>query len=325
MRPLSRNPYVPTLLILCSLALTVAQYLLGAGEWLPLVINWIGAGALATGIWTILTRYTLGQEGHCQAIYISWPVIATSLNLALCTMGGYEVWMDIFTLSCFLIILAIALGTWQQKKSSWSYFLIGVIVGLMTFCQARLLLLALLLLLLLVVFYHMRTWSWRNFWSLITGNVLGLWCLYVASFFLMGEEWADDRILQTFTNIGIQTTLPQLDVWQWMFIALLLVEMLFFAVIGLFRNIGTSIRVHSSIVMLITLTLIQLGFSVITLANYQQHLGILSLYMSIQLSLHNINLRTEANEWWTVSIVVLCMLMVAIPLAIPYIPWNLLF
>lgn len=309
------------LLIIASLVLTLVQIYLGQGEQMTLMANWIGSGFLAFGIWSILSRFHLSQEGHSQAVYISWPILATSINLTVCTMGVTSPWTELMSLGGVLIILAIGLSTWQQKRAPWPFFYTGLLTGAMALYQIRFLL---FIALIFVFFYHMRSWSWRNFWSLITGTLMGLWGAYVVSFATRGETVADQMVLSALSATEIRLEIPQLDLWQWLFVGLLLVEMMFFAITGLFRNLGTSIRTHASILLLTTLSLLQVVVSIADISNFQQHVGILALYMSILLSLHNVNLRSIANEWWTVGIVVLCMALVAIPLLLPYLPWELL-
>lgn len=309
------------LLIIASLVLTLAQIYLGQGEQMTLLANWAGSGFLAFGIWSILSRFHLSQEGHSQAVYISWPILATSINLTVCTMGATRPWAELLSLASVLIILTLGLSTWQQKRAPWPFLYTGLLTGAMSLYQIRFLL---FLVLIFVFFYHMRSWSWRNFWSLITGTIMGFWGAYVACFALRSEAVADQMVLSALSATELRLEIPQLDLWQWLFVGLLLVEMMFFAITGLFRNLGTSIRTHASILLLTTLSLLQVIASIVDISNFQQHLGILALYMSILLSLHNVNLRSTANEWWTVGIVVLCMALVAIPLFLPYVPWDLL-
>ena len=230
MHPLSRVPYIPPLLILLSIALVVAQMILGDANVMALWVNWIISGCVAAGIWYVTKNYHLCGIYEGKAFTISWPILSACLNFTLCHFPHTEQFiMGILLLLAMLSVLSLLLSVWQDAYSVGKHLIVGLIIGLTSTLLPHTLL---WLLLLPLVSYHMRSWSTRNTFSTLTGAILGIWFVYCALFFWGGNVEEGETVIsmadQMILNYGSIVQPDNFDLlsvgfglWQWLFLGLI--------------------------------------------------------------------------------------------------------
>lgn len=325
MYPLSRFSYTTPLLILLSMSLVIAQMLLDDANGLALWGNWLFAGIVSGGIWHVTKRYHLCGLNDGKSITISWPLLSAGMNFALCHFPRTEqFYVGILLLLSILVVLSLILSVWQETVSVIRHMTIGLIIGGVSTLLPYTLL---WLFLLPVASYHMRSWSLRNAFSVITGALLGIWMVYCALFFW--GEWltggaippppvgADHIILQYFTLISpesIDLLSSGFGLWHWLFLALIALLVVVYSISAMLLNAGGSIRSSASISLISTLSISMVVFALLDSGHLSIYVSLLMLFLSIQLTIHQANVCSAFNEWWTLFIILCTLALTALPL-----------
>lgn len=316
MYPLTRNFTAPVVLVLLSATVTALQsWAGGAAAWM-LWTNWAVTALLAFGVQDTLSRYYLGQVRNGAPFLVSWMVMLATVDYAMLHLPGDTApWLLLVAMVCLLVVLRIVLSTWEQQYAVPSFFLLGLLVGglstLLPFVLGWLVLLP-------IVLYQMRAWSGHNAWSSLTGIVLGIWTVYCLLFLFGGEERADamlrgyGRLLDTGLPVW-----PSLQWQEWMFIAFFMLLLASYSMRRLLLVLGDNIRSRANSMMLAMLSLVVAVLSVADLGDIGFCLGLLSLFLSLQMCTYLANVRSSANEWWIFILLVLFLLMSVLPTAFP--------
>lgn len=315
MLPISRNPYVPAILIGIGAIPVPVLWLLGGAGLLPLLVNWLAAALFAWMIWDMMDKYQLSRFGS-KAFIISWPLIALALNFVQINFaeGHAILWEPLLKSTAQLILLRLGLGTWQGKLLPFRFFCIGLIIGgLSTFTPRSIF----WLLIMPIVFFQMRSWSFRNFWSTLTGATFAIWTAYCAYFFLAGETQANEMIAQYRHLSDLQMGLPDYESWEWLFIGLVGLQSLGYAFSGLMLNIGHNVRAHACILLISLSCLLLPFFCLAGISSLPLYLCLLSVFLSLLLSLHQSNLNSDANEWWIIISLFLSLALCLLPTIYP--------
>ena len=313
------------IIVISSIVPIIAQVVLGDVSAIPLCINWLASGILAWIIWDIIERHHLGISNRNHSVAISWTLTSIVLNYALINFNEYETgigtiwfiigkweWMYLSQIFGFLIIMFSAMQTWQQRTATINLLVCGLVIG---FVSSYLNYSLFWILLFPVYFYHMRSWSKQNWGSLITGILLSIWLCYAIRFAINGEDAADTYIL-SYTKI-IDNLMPDrinYTFCEWGFLSFIALLLIIYSISGFAINVAKTLKAHASIIMLSTLSLIITILAIIDLSHLPNYLGILSIFLSLQLSIHQSCLINIKNEWWTIIILLLFEVLSIIPL-----------
>lgn len=323
MFPLSKFSYTTPLLILLSIALVVAQMILDDANVYALWTNWTFAGIISVGIWYVTKLYKLCGVNEGKSITISWPLLCACLNFSLCHFPYTEhFWWGILLIIAMLSALAILLSLWQGTSTVGWHLVIGMLIGFISTLLPHTLL---WLLLLPLVDYHMRSWSWRNASGTLTGAVLSIWIVYCTLF--LWEEYmgptasglfSADQVLRNYAllidpeNFNLMSV--GFDLWQLLFLSLMALLVIIYSISALLLNVGNSIRTDASISLISTLSISMVVLLFFDITHLSLYISLLALFLSIQLTIHQANVRTSFNEWWTLFIILAMMSLTALPL-----------
>lgn len=295
----------------------LAQNFIGKIGIIGLCVNWLAAGLFSVIISNIIEQNRLGLFDRNHSVAISWSLISMVLNFSLINFNEYyesqtvELWLNVnkaewlylLQMLGFLLILFTVMQTWQKKIATIQYLICGFIIGIVsTFLDYSLL----WLLFFPVILYQMRTWSNQNWGSLISGLILSIWTCYVCRMFLLGVDNADNFILSYATIIDrLMPTRINYTLWEWVFIAFIALLLIIYSILGYAINVAKTVKASASVTMLSTLCLIITIIATIDIYHLQNYLGMLSIFMSLQISIHQSCLLNIKNEWWTIIIVAL--------------------
>lgn len=302
--PLSRNKGVSFFLILLSAILIVGQTLLTDGDPFVLWGNWLLSGACALTLWFVLGRFHLGGVSEGKSLGIAWPLMSVTQNFAyLYFASDYPAYKGMLQVAALMLIVSLALSIWQDERATVRCLAVGLLIGLSSALFPHT---VLWLLLGPVIVYHTRSVSSRNIFSILTGTVLGLWIMYCYLFVFYGQEEADALPLQfaeIFNLSGYATVLQTFQVWQWLYLALMALLVIAYSISAAVLGTGHSVRASDSIMLLCNLSIAVVIFMCLDPNHTALYICQLSLFLGIQLSVHQANLHSSANEWWTILII----------------------
>lgn len=311
------------MLIFLSIGLVIAQILLTDVNFLALCVNWIFAGCISFGIWYVTKRYHLCGLNEGKAFAISWPILSASMNFSFCYFPRTEqFFMSIVLMLAMILILYLQLNVWQDRQAIGRHILVGLIIGITSTMLPH----TLLWLLLLPVFaYHMRCWSSRNAFSTLTGTLLGIWFTYCLLFFAdkaIGTAdtifFSADQMLRNYQTLFHPefsiTLIESFGVWQWLFLGLIALLVIIYSIAALLLNAGNSIRAGASISLISTLSIFMVVIFLFDIHHLSFYTSLLSLFFCIQLTIHQANVHTTFNEWWTIFIILAMLTLTALPL-----------
>lgn len=309
-----------------SFVLVIALIFLSDANPFALMLNWIAAGGFAWIISNIFKRHHLGLIDRDHSISISWALISVVLNYTLLYIKEYEstekintwvgvdsgLWEYLLQMGGFLIMIATAINTWTHRIDALRFIFIGILIGgISTFLNYSIA----WLLLFPFIFYHMRSWSIQNAGSLFSGIVLAIWIRYFVTILVAGMAAADAFILSYSTLID--NLIPgKIDYtyWEWIFIGLIGALLIIYSISGFAINVAKTVKAHSSVVMISTLTIVLTSFAIIDLSHLPNYIGLLSIFLSFQLSIHQSCIIDAKNEWWTIAILLILAIITILPL-----------
>lgn len=303
-----------TVNVVISAALIVGQMILTDGNPLILWCNWLAAGALAVSLWYIMGRFHLGGASEGKALAITWPLMSITLNFAYLYFDiTYPYYRGLIQLFALMGFITLSLSIWQETQATLRNLCIGILIGLTsTFFPHTILWLFLVPFLM----FHMRATSSRNIFSILTGTLLGIWFDYILLFF-QGAEVADAMLMQYLeifqVNHYVETFLS-LTLWQWLYLSIMAILLFIYSISTMLLGTGHSVRSNASIMLLSGLSIAAIVFLCFDLAHTTLYICQLSLFLSIQLTIHQANIRSTANEWWTLFILALCVCISILPL-----------
>lgn len=304
-------------MILLSIGLVVALMLLGNANPVILWINWGVSGLLATGIWHIVARFRLDGGSSLRAYAISWPLLSLTSNFTYCYFPQNDLfYKSIGQQLALLAVITLVMSLWQRRIAILKHLLIGLVIGVTSALLPHVIL---WLLLFPLACYHMRSWSSRNMFSVITGVVLGIWFVYCGLFFIKDLPTANS-LIQQFSVIlapdDYHFIRQGMGLWQCLFLAFIALLLLIYSASSLAFNAGQSVRAGASITLITTLSLAMVLLLLLDLQHLTTYIGILSLFLSLQLTIHQTNLRSALNEWWTIFIILIGTALCILPLVL---------
>ena len=300
------------MLISVSIALTAALMLLGMGNEVMLWINWATAGILSYIIWNNVSRFNLQGGRELKAYGISWPILTAGFQFTYCHFPQYDSYFKVPPqVLVLLLVISTSMSLWQRRQSTIKCLLLGLLIGAVSSAVPHAIL---WLLLFPITSYTMRCWSARNAFSVLTGAAFAIWVVYCILFFVSGPDQANE-LFASFSDIlkAEDYQLFQcLGLWQYLFMGITLLLLIFYSITGFLIHAGQSIRVDYSIKLI---SLISLVFTVLMVFDEQHffsNLSFFSLFIALQLTIHQANIRSQLHEWWILFIIlaysVLCLL-----------------
>lgn len=308
--PLSQYRYSTHLLVGLSAATCATLALTGQAPVRDLAVLWVMAGVLSAGIWALVSRFRLDGGARVKAYAICWPLLAHWL----CFVRSYvavpssaeglaaAAWPMVPITLLALVMLAMSL--WQQPDSIGRQLTMGLIIGLVSTVMPHV---ALWLVTLPAASYYMRSWSDRGIMSSLTGAVVAVWMVYCAVFFVASPS-AAHAMLSHYGSIVLEPRLSLLTAaspasWR-AYVVLTGLLLLVYSLSGLAVEVGQSVRAQASIQLVSVLGLMMLALALLFPASAAASLSTLPLLLAVQLTIHQANITTALNEWWTVAIVV---------------------
>lgn len=316
--PITRCRYtVPAIVGLCF-AVAIAQTIFGNPESIGAIWCNVGASALiATCLWDIIDRYHLVRNRSKLTFMFAFVSLTAATGFPLQFMpasitpamesrhGALPSWLLLLALGGQLLCLALMLRTWQRRHAPLAYLSIGLIIGLLSTLHPHFLF---WLLLLPAAFYQMRSFSWRNLWSTVSGIILSAWIVYAVTF-LMADETSADKVLLSYTKLAAfdLPDLRDMGLWALLYFALFSVPATFLAIAGILPGSGDSVRTHSSMALISALIFTLLAFSFVDGALLPVHIGLIALFLATQFSILISHWQNAVYEWW-VTFILLAML-----------------
>lgn len=301
--PLSRNKSLTTLLVLLSALLIVAQNLLTDGDAMVLWSNWLLSGAFALGLWFVLGRYHLGGVSDVKAMAIAWPLMSVAQNFAyLYFAPSYSNYKGMAHITALMLFVGVVLSIWQDECATLRCLIAGMLLGLSAALFPHTIL---WLLIIPFVLYYARSVSLRNIYSILTGAVLGLWVVFCYLNLFYGQDTADSLPLQfaeIFCFSSYAVLFQTMQLWQWLYLSLMALLVVTYSISAVVLGTGHSVRASDSIMLLCVMSVAAVFFMCLDPRHTSLYICQLAMFLSIQLTLHQANLNSSANEWWTLLI-----------------------
>lgn len=314
--PLTSFRPITLLLILLSMGVNAALMILGGYDPIPLWVNWAVAGVLSAGIWQIVAHFSLDGGAKVRAFAISWPLLSLTMNFSYCNFAHTDVFLhNIAQLVAMLAILSLIMSLWQLRQAIVTHMVIGLIIGLVSTLMPHT---VLWMLLLPIASYFMRSWSTRNIFSSITGMVLGIWVIYCILAFVSGFGRADQMLSQYAViarNDNPDTLLLGLGLWQYLYLGFSALLLLGYSASARVINTGT-VRAGSSILLIAMLSFMLIVLLLLDLRHLTTYLSMFSLFLGLQLTIHQANHHSAINEWWTLCILLIFTALSILPLVV---------
>lgn len=302
--PLSRNKGVSFFLILLSAFLIIAQTILTDGDPLILWGNWLLSGLCSLALWFVLGRFHLGGVSEGKSMAIAWPLMSVTQNFSyLYFAPTYPAYKCMLQISALMLIVSIGLSIWQDERATLRCMAIGLLISLSAALFPHT---VLWLLMIPSIVYNTRSVSARNIYSILTGAILGLWLMYCYLDIFYGHEVADSmplQFLEVFSLSGYDTLFHTFQVWQWLYLVLMALLVIAYSISAVVLGTGHSVRASDSIMQLCTLSIAVVVFTCLDPGHTALYICQLSLFLGIQLTVHQANLHSSANEWWTILII----------------------
>ena len=307
--PLSQYRYSTHLLVGLSAATCATLALTGQAPVRDLVVLWAMAGVLSAGIWALVSRFRLDGGARVKAYAICWPLLAHWLCFVRCyvampsSAGAAAMAWPLVPLTLLALVM-LAMSVWQQPDSIGRQLTMGLIIGLVSTVMPHV---ALWLTALPAAGYYMRSWSDRGIMSSLTGAVLAVWVVFCILFFAV-DSTAAHAMLSQYGDIVLHPQLgllPDASPALWSaYVVLVGLLLLVYSLSGLAIEVGQSVRAQASIQFVSVLGLLMMALAVLFPAPAAASLSTLPLLLAVQLTIHQANITTALNEWWTVAIVV---------------------
>jgi hypothetical protein len=326
--PITRNHSIAPTLVVTSLVVALLQTLFGPAGNLGALWSNVGLSALiAACLWDMNSRYHfVGSHGN-YAFMMGMVLLPAALNLPLLHLtsmvtpaldGGPQgllpSWMMGVAEVALVALLFLAFSAWQQRSASVLYLCVGALLGGLTLLHAHFLYWVVLI---PVILYHTRSFAWRNWWSALTGVVLGGWIVYFLTF-LVDEPTADtlwQRLpeqLVAFDSLEI----THYALWPLVYMAGFSIPVLILSLTGFLPGVGDSIRTRDSLSLISSFSIFFLVLALFDGALLPVYVALIAVTLTLQLSIRQGMLQSVANEWWNFLYLLFLLLLGAVPLLI---------
>lgn len=268
--------------------------------------NWAAAGLLSYLIWLNYSRFNAQGGSELKAFGISWPLLTSGFQFAYCHFPQLDDFAYTLVLGVALMLtLSLSMTLWQRHQATLKCLILGLLIGLFSTIVPQTIL---WLLLFPVVCYFMRCWSLRNACSVLTGTVFAVWVVYCAIFLAQGSESAD-QMIGSYRAIMLQEDysilLQGLGLWHYIFMGITLLTLLFYSFSGFLLGAGQSIQTNFSIQLISMFSLVFLFLMAFDVHHFFINLGLLSVFLSLQLTIHQADVRSALHEWWIVLVILI--------------------
>lgn len=304
--PFSQYRFITPLLISVSIITTLVLMLFGMGNHIMLWFNWASAGILSLIIWNSISRFNLQGGSELKAFGISWPLITAGFQFSYCYFPATESYYKTAPqVIAMMLMISVTMSLWQRRQSTLKCLLLGFIIGLISSVVPHAIL---WLLLFPIACYYMRCWSARNMLSALTGAAFAIWIAYCSHYLLEASSEAN-QMLHAYAAIvrdeDYVTPFLNLGLWQWMYMGITLLLLVVYSISGLLLGAGQSVRTSSSIQMISVFSLVYLFLMAFDVSHIFSNLCFFSLFISLQLTIHQANLRNRLHDWWIIVVIII--------------------
>lgn len=304
--PYSQFHGITPLMISASIVLTIVLTLLCPDDGLVLWTGWAVAGLLSYSIWNVISHFDLKGGTELRAFGISWPLLNAALSFTYCHFPHPEqFYYELVQLVAMMLVISITMSLWQRRSSTAKHLLIGLLIGLLSTLLPHTLL---WLLFIPLASYHLRCWSTRNMFSAITGALFGIWVVYCLRFFGIGLESASALLPQYAAIICDEDygqLLTGLGLWQGLYLGFVLLLLIIYSFTSLLLVSDQAVRVGSFIQLFTSLSLLVTLLLWLDVEHFYSNVNLPVLFIALQLTIHQANLKSALNEWWTLVAILL--------------------
>jgi hypothetical protein len=223
-------------------------------------------------------------------------------------------WMMAVAALVLVALLFLAFSAWQQRAASVLYLVLGAFLGGLTLLHAHFFYWVLLI---PIILYHTRSFSARNFWSAVTGVVLGLWIGYFVTF-LVNAPVADALLIALPTQL---VTFHSLEIthyalWPLVYMAGFSIPVLILSLTGFLPGVGDSIRTRDSLSLISSFSIFFLVLALFDGALLPVYVALIAVTLTLQLSIRQGTLQSAVGEWWSLLYLIFLLLLGAVPVLI---------
>lgn len=291
--------------LLLSIAVMIAQCVLGMADWYVLVSQWLLAGVLAASIVTSIRMYRIYVLNTHGLTYAIWAMIASVLNLcSIHLAGSMSWWLQDLLIVGFSSLFLLNIGSWLLGDSPGRFLLCGMLLGLCTLAYPHALFWLILLIWLLV---YLRNFTWRNVWSIVSGTVLMVWINYCILLFASDSA---DSYLASFASL-ITWSMPdelirqsEMVMTPWLLISFSGITLLVNVIGGMLSNLVSSLRTHATMLSTVMANAALIVFALIDPASVSLYLCLASVIGAMHYSLVVSNVNVPMMRWWLVVVIV---------------------
>ena len=312
--PFAQYRYITPALIAWSVAVSVALMLVSDADPAILLVNWVLAGLMSLAIWHILARFDLRDGSDLKTFAISWPMLTQTFDFSYCLLPHFDyLYKDYLLLVVLMGIATLMMGLWQDPQSIMRHMLTGLLAGVTSVVCPHA-----LLWILFVPFscYCMRCWSTRNMMSALTGTLLGIWISYCGLYLVADADTANHMIIRYASILqddDYGVILQDMGLWQWLFFGLLLLMLVFYCICSFVLSVGQSIRSRGSIQLISMLSLFACLMLFFDFSHLSAYVCILGTFMGLQLTIHQMHIKSAINDWWTLLVIVASAMLCLLP------------
>ncbi len=326
--PITRNHSIAPILIVSSLLVAGLQTYIGSADNFGALWCNVGASALLSAcLWDMVSRYHFTGTHSNYAFMLGMVLLPAATNIPLLNFGEkispaldggpqglLPSWMVLVAMVALVLQFFLAFAAWQRHMAVVLFTCSGILLGGLSMLHSHFLY---WIFLYPILFYHSRCFSWRNFWSALTGVLFGIWIVYIVAF-LCQREVADALVLR------IPTTLFQFENvdlnsyggWPLFYLACFTIPTLLLSLTGFLPTVGESIRTHDGMALVGSVGILMLILALFDGAWLPVYMGVLSLILTLQMAIRLSTLQSIANEWWSLFYLILMLLLGFLPLIV---------
>jgi len=303
-----------TFMVLLSIMMVFAQSLLGDVPVWRLWSNWALAGCASYVLWDSVDRYRLGRTVYRGSVIVPWLVLTSMVNLCSASFSlRFMMAENYVALICFLVMVRLSMSLWQQHRAMHTLVWEGLMIGSASAIFPGMLL---WLLLVPVQLFFMRCRGIKNFTSVISGTILGMWTSFCILFF-WGEEGSLEALGERYLDLLIvDWDLSLHSMWQWISIGVVLGMTILYCIVTVVLNVSNTLRAQSINYLLCVCQIMVLLFTLLDVSHLPVYLILQTMLLGMQLMVILANSRGYLSEWWTIFLL-LCYMALSMG---PYLP-----
>lgn len=293
--------------LLLSIAVVIAQCVLGMGDWCALSVQWLLGRVIAAGIVYCISANRLATRSINGLLPLSWVIIASILNLSTIHLASPMLWwQQDLLLTSFTAVFLLSTGSWLSTDDTPRFLLCGSMIGLSTVIYAES---AIWLLAMPFFMFCLRNFTMRNFLSIVSGAIFMAWISYCVMLFAVSDDCAD-AYLMSFAGImdwhfpDRFIVISQLAFTPMLFLIAIAVMLFWCVTNGLFVNVVSSLRIRSVMLASVCAVAVIMVLAAVDPVAYPLFICMAGVFVSMNLCLTMANMSAPATRWWSVIVAV---------------------